>query len=550
MSEIWKVFSKSELQDLIGSSTLDRLVHLIPAIAADNEPDSIYYKETLAKVFDAFAGPDAIADRLFRERFLNHLTPAQVEATLRATGIKGDGLSFKDKVARLVKKGWTNEEFCRAFLQSLKLPTSLMPSRDNADMEHREQVIDPAEDPLKPLKDYQFGVFLQAAKKVEIANSRFVIQMPTGSGKTRTAMELVAAYLNEAPEESVVVWLAHSEELCEQAYEGFKEVWRHLGQRAVRLVRCWGAEAKLPYDFQERGFIIGGFQKMHSMLSGNEVPFSELKERVDVVIVDEAHKVLAATYKQVTKALIGNATRVVGLTATPGRSAGDAEENRALAEFFFNEIVTIDSGGESIISFLRKRKVLAEVWYEPLYTDLKYELNVKDHAYLEQFFDLPPGILRQIGSDDVRNVEILKRLQQECEHGRQVIFFACSVEHSKFVTAMLLFLGFKAAHIDGQTSPNRRRNTINDFRHRKIQVVCNFGVLSTGFDAPKTDLVFISRPTASIVLYSQMVGRGLRGPAIGGTETCKVIDVRDNIAGFSNEDAVYNYFADYFHRSE
>lgn len=548
MSEIWKVFSKAELQALISPQTLDRLVQLIPAIASNTEPDSIYYKDTLAKIFDAFAGPDAIADRTFRESFLNHLTPVQIDAAIKATKIKIGNSSFQEKVTKLVQKGWTNEEFCRAFLGSLHLPSSLMPSQDTENEQH-ELVLAPAGAPLKQLKDYQFGVYLQAWKKVSIANSRFVIQMPTGSGKTRTAMELVAAYLNECSENRVVIWLAHSEELCDQAYEGFKEVWAHLGQHPVRLVRCWGGRAKLSYDFGERGFIIGGFQKMYSLLNTNEVPFSELKERVDVIIVDEAHKVLAPTYKQVTKALIGNGTGVVGLTATPGRSAIDAAENRALAEFFFNEIVTIDSGGESAISFLRKRKVLAEVWYEPIYTGLNYELSAKDHAYLEQFFDLPPGILRQIGKDDVRNVEILKRLQHECEEGRQIIFFGCSVEHSKFVTAMLCYLGFRAAHVDGQTSPNRRRGVINDFKRRNIQVVCNYGVLSTGFDAPKTDLVFISRPTASIVLYSQMVGRGLRGPAIGGTETCKIIDVIDNIFGFRNEDAVYNYFEDYFHKS-
>jgi len=285
-------------------------------------------------------------------------------------------------------------------------------------------------------------------------------------------------------------------------------------------------------------------------LSGNQVPFAELRDRIDVVIVDEAHKVLAPTYKDVTKALIGNGTRVMGLTATPGRSTVDAEENEALAKFFFNEIVSIDAGKDSVIAFLRKRKVLAEVIYEPIYTQLRYELSASDRTYLERFFDLPPGVLKQIGSDDVRNVEILKRLQHECDAGSQIIFFACSVEHSKFITAMLLYLGYKAAHVDGNTSRNRRRGIIDDFKARKIQVICNFGVLSTGFDAPKTDLVFIARPTGSIVLYSQMIGRGLRGPAIGGTPMCKIIDVKDNIQGFSDQESMYAYFEDYFRKSE
>jgi superfamily II DNA or RNA helicase len=548
MSEAWKVFSKGELQELIGPETLDRLVYLVPAVAADTEPDSIYFKDTLANIFDAFAGPDAIADRKFRERFLNHLTPAQIDALLEVAHLKAAGLTFQQKIQKIAAKGWKNEEFCESFLDTLGLPSSLMPAQD-AELD-QQQLIEAPIVPLKPLKDYQFGVFLKAMERVAITNSRFVVQMPTGSGKTRTAMEVVSSYLNESPDGRAVVWLAHSEELCEQAYEGFLEVWRHLGKHTVRIVRCWGSGAKIPYDCHERTFIVGGFPKMYAMLGGNAVPFSEMRERIDVVIVDEAHKVLAPTYKEVTKALIGNGTRVVGLTATPGRSAVDAEENMALAEFFFNEIVSIDSGSQSVISFLRKRKVLADVVYEPIYSQLNYKLTEADRTYLERFFDLPSGVLKRIGSDDVRNVEILKRLQRECDGGSQVIFFACSIEHSRFITAMLLYLGYKAAHVDGKTSRNRRHGIIDDFKRRNIQVICNFGVLSTGFDAPKTDLVFISRPTASIVLYSQMVGRGLRGPAIGGTETCKVIDVKDNIAGFSDQESVYEYFEDYFRPGE
>ena len=68
------------------------------------------------------------------------------------------------------------------------------------------------------------------------------------------------------------------------------------------------------------------------------------------------------------------------------------------------------------------------------------------------------------------------------------------------------------------------------------------------FDYPNTDVVFISRPTKSVVLYSQMIGRGLRGPKIGGTEKCKIIDVKDHIEGFGDHEKVYNYFEEYWNK--
>jgi superfamily II DNA or RNA helicase len=60
-------------------------------------------------------------------------------------------------------------------------------------------------------------------------------------------------------------------------------------------------------------------------------------------------------------------------------------------------------------------------------------------------------------------------------------------------------------------------------------VLCNYGVLTTGFDAPRVRAVVIGRPTASRVLYEQMIGRGMRGPRFGGTDECLVIDLDDNL---------------------
>lgn len=87
---------------------------------------------------------------------------------------------------------------------------------------------------------------------------------------------------------------------------------------------------------------------------------------------------------------------------------------------------------------------------------------------------------------------------------------------------------------------------MRDYKRSRLQVLCNFNLFSTGFDAPKTNVIFISRPTASIVLYSQMLGRGTRGPAIGGTEKCKVIQVVDNITGFPGMISAYEHFEDYY----
>jgi DNA repair protein RadD len=301
----------------------------------------------------------------------------------------------------------------------------------------------------------------------------------------------------------------------------------------------------LPVLDARSAFIVTSFQKLHSALKRDSGAVDELRPRIGLVVVDEAHKSVAPTYKRAIQTLLGTDTRLVGLTATPGRTV--EEESAELARFYFNTLVGIrPPGGGSVIRYLKEREVLARAEYSPIETRITYALTSRERQHVEQMLDFPPGFLKRVGADDVRNLEILKRLMSECEEGRRVLVFACSIDQSKFITAMLLYFGHAAAHVDGQTSKARRRDVIEQFRSGTVQVLSNYGVLSTGFDAPSTDAVLIARPTASPVLYSQMIGRGLRGPAIGGTAKCKLIDVRDNIVGFGNQERVYDLFEEYF----
>jgi superfamily II DNA or RNA helicase len=113
------------------------------------------------------------------------------------------------------------------------------------------------------------------------------------------------------------------------------------------------------------------------------------------------------------------------------------------------------------------------------------------------------------------------------------------------ICSLLLAKEVKCAHIDGGSGKYRRK-IIDEFKNNKIQVLCNFGILSTGFDDPKIDVVFMARPTNSIVLYSQILGRGLRGPKIGGTENCEIFTVFDNITNLPTNEKISEYFDEYF----
>ena len=484
---------------------------------------------------------------------LEYLPPQKLRSLVRhlvECGVEVQRGSFEEMVEGILRQRWSNKDFSTAFVEFFDLPSHFVsPEAEKLPSYVDIEPLSPDNGPIiaKPLKnliDYQTQVYIDANKALEVPRSRFIIQMPTGSGKTRTSMEIIANHLKRAPPGSVVFWLAHSSELCEQAFQCFIEVWQYLADKPLKAVRCWGNHP-VPQSFEKSMFIVGGFQKVHSILRRDEHAFDMLSGRIGLIVVDEAHKAVAPTYKAAIQHLTGMNTSVVGLTATPGRT--EIEETEEMAEFFFEAKVNIKTdSGVSEIEMLKQRKVLAQIDYIPIQSPLNIELTASQKRSLEKTFDFPKGFLNTVASSNVRNVEIMKKLLLSCGEGRRILFFACNVKHSRFITSLLTYFGIKAAHVDGSTAKHRREHVIESFRNGELQVLCNYGVLTTGFDAPNTDEVFIARPTNSVVLYSQMIGRGLRGTTIGGTERCRISDVKDNIMGFGNQVRVYHWFEEFW----
>ena len=134
---------------------------------------------------------------------------------------------------------------------------------------------------------------------------------------------------------------------------------------------------------------------------------------------------------------------------------------------------------------------------------------------------------------------------EQAKQGSQCIVFACGVDHAKLLSALVGLSGVPSCCVTGDMRHATRLRAIDGFRKGFFRVLTNYGILSTGFDVPSVGVVVIARPTSSIVLYSQMIGRGLRGPKVGGKSECLVIDVVDNIQGFGSDAEIYNYFATY-----
>lgn len=375
---------------------------------------------------------------------------------------------------------------------------------------------------------------------------RCLLHMPTGSGKTRTAINAVCDHLRHS-RQTAVVWLAHSEELCEQAASEFEKAWSLLGNRDITVFRFWGSYEIDPTAIRD-GVVFAGLPKIYSRAKQSLKFISTLGGRTSLVVMDEAHQAIAPSYRLILDALVlpFPKTALLGLSATPGRSWSDIAADEELSDFFARRKVMLQVEGYSNpIDFLVGQGYLAKAHFRSLFYEGGLALSDNDLRHIQEQLELPKNVLEELADDEKRNLKILLEVEALTKQHSRILVFALSVEHSDLLAAVLQIRGLKAHSITSKTPASERRRLLDEYKGTSddCRVLCNFGVLTTGFDAPRTSAAVIARPTQSLVLYSQMVGRAIRGPKARGNEVAEIVTVVDEgLPGFRDiAEAFHNW---------
>ena len=393
---------------------------------------------------------------------------------------------------------------------------------------------------LGPLHDFQEEIAGSIAEFLrESPPGRGLISLPTGAGKTRIVTETLTRSFMEGVLDGCVLWLADREELCEQAVQSWREVWRTRGPaEPLRISRLWGSTNDRVEDVQEKyHVVVATFQSLVRRIE--QTKFDWLT-RAACVVIDEAHGSVTPSYTTILNQL-GLTPRetpipLVGLTATPfrgGAEDGGAETIRLVRRYGGRRFDHGVFGDDDSYPRLRRMGVLSDAEFARL-GGVSFELSEPELEQFRQFDRLPANVEARIGRDHGRNDRIIERIAGLPREWATLVF-AASVDHAELLAAELSVRGIAAQAVSSRTDAVARRHAIEGFRRNEIQVLTNYGVLTTGFDAPKTRAVFVTRPIYSPGLYQQVVGRGLRGPANGGTDSCLIVNVEDNLEQYGTE---------------
>jgi len=405
-------------------------------------------------------------------------------------------------------------------------------------------------EPLYSLFNHQINVLNKVNEILNKTNKRVLLHMPTGAGKTRTAINLICDYLKKN-KIGLVVWLAHTEELCQQASDEFNRAWGIIGNKKINSYKLF---KDLRFDIEKinKGFVVLSLDYAYSLTKRAQNKFFNLARNTNFVVMDEAHMSVAKSYKQVLNILVNKDTNLVGLTATPGRAQILDDENKKLANFYYKQKATLEvEGYKNPVHFLQDKGYLAKVKNEKLETsiDVSRIFSLKERKYeanrLKQGHDLSSAFIKKLSSNEKRiNMIIEKAIAENKNPKNKIIIFAGSLDSANYINKILKMENINCAIVTGETNSIERRNSIEMFKDTAsgLNIIINFGVLTTGFDAPKSNVAIIGRPTQSVTLYSQMIGRVMRGKKAGGNEICKVVTVKDPIYGFRDMSESFEYW--------
>lgn len=385
-----------------------------------------------------------------------------------------------------------------------------------------------------PVYSYQQEMISKINQLMIAAKSRrCLLHLPTGAGKTRTAINIACDHLRKNPR-GLVLWLADTAELCGQASDEFYKAWKALGNRTLKQYRYF-SDTNISLGGIDSGFLVAGLQKLNSTRGSEQynILYEHLRNHVSLIIFDEAHKAIAPTYQLTVLDMLNhkNETFLLGLSATPGRKLeNNCEEDERLSALFDNNKITMKVAGyESPIKYLVDKGYLAKAKFENINYDGKKV--VLTDAFVNQ--KRTSEINLALSEDESRNLKLLQVLIDEHKKGSSIIVFACSVQHSLKLASFLAISGIKAYSLDSKhDNDETRRYKIAEYSNGNVRILINYNILTAGFDAPVTNVAVIARPTDSLVQYSQMAGRAMRGRSSGGNEECTIYTVRDDIPAF------------------
>jgi superfamily II DNA or RNA helicase len=324
------------------------------------------------------------------------------------------------------------------------------------------------------LRAYQERDYKEIVKLFS-TNNRVMYQCPTGGGKS-----LVISQLIIDNKDKKILFLSHKREIISQMRNRLSDLNIKTGY-AIASVS----------ENMDSNIIIGSI----STMMRDKRMESYLDKSFDYIIIDEAHRTRTSGYEKVLDHLfeLNKDTKLFGVTATPYRM-----DKKPLNKYYEQIVISDDIKTLIKNGFLSNYKT-----YTTNIGDIDKEVEKNGNEYQTQ------SLSQYMRKDVYLNylVESYKKLG----NNKQMLVFCVDKKHALSVKNKYIELGYTSIdYIDSDTPENKRKQILDSYRDKKLQIIVCIETLTEGIDLPDTGVIQLARPTKSIILYLQMLGRGTR----------------------------------------
>lgn len=511
LTEVLARASSDELKGMLGPATVALVAKMVPG--ASNQQG---FAELVVSQFGA-AG--ALRNSAVRATVLNQLTADEAKALCELLS-----LPCSDPSNTLKGIGFDRNVEDAGNLRSWFLVDYDTPESAPEEGSRRAEPSD------KPLRRHQIEAYQQLRQCISNRSAKVLVHMPFGAGKLRLVVMAVVDTLRSEPDGEVVLWLAHGNQLCEDAFLEFVQVWQSSGLRDVTVHKLYGNHPFPDIATLQNAIVVADIEKLSNEKGNDHEALRVLGERMRVLVLNDATHIANPSYSMLLSNLASAKDfSIIGLSGTSRDYFDTVGLSAALKRAFPFPAVQIEHQDPQTLLQRSGHTIPVEI---TILTSPSAAAAAA--AATGDRLDSREDLDAALASDLDRNKWLIDQLNSVAQSGKKVVFFANTAEQARMFVGILALHGARAMVVTGDMSREQRLQEMSRFQSRReVKVLCAHNVLVLGSIVQEVMTALVASPMLSPMLHSQLIGRLVNDRTAQSDSQFKLIIIDDGIPEYT-----------------
>jgi Type III restriction enzyme, res subunit/Helicase conserved C-terminal domain len=385
-----------------------------------------------------------------------------------------------------------------------------------------------AEPSDKPLRRHQIEAYQQLRQCISNRSAKVLVHMPFGAGKLRLVVTAVVDMLRSEPDGEVVLWLAHGNQLCEDAFLEFVQVWQSSGLREVTVHKLYGNHPFPDIAILQNAIVVADIERLSNEKGSDLEALRLLGERTRALVLNDATHIVNPAYSRLLANLAcAKGFSIIGISGTSRDYFDAVGLSAALKRAFPFPAIQIEH--QDPLNLLQSNGHTIPVEIKILASPLGAAA-----AATGDRLDIREDLDAALASNLDRNRWLIDQLNSVAQSVKKVVFFANTAEQARMFVGILALHGARAMVVTGDMSREQRSQEMSRFQSRReVAILCAHNVLVSGSIVHEVMTALVASPMLSPMLHSQLIGRLVNDRTAQSGSQFKFIIIDDGIPEYT-----------------